>query len=187
MTFDLRAAAARPMTPSRSRVRRARLWTAAAVLALACSACSAASSGAPGTTGGGTPDPESARVTGVKLAACLEKQGIKASVGQDGSVQIGGNPTVSPGSADESGPGPDAIDKAYRECTKQVTGAYPTERQVDQTELAWQRKYAACMRSQGLDYPDPNPDGSIEATAVADDGKKVQAAQVVCDKQVPHP
>lgn len=188
MTFDVRAEPALVTRSLPARGMPGGLRAAAlALLLLLCAACSAASSAAPGATTAGAPDADSAKVVAAKLAACLKKQGIEAEVGADGSMQVGGNPTVSPGSLAEDGPAPDTIDKAYRECTKQVTGAYPTEQPVDPAELAWQRKYAKCMRAQGIDYPDPKPDGTVAATAAVDDGKKAQAAQALCDKQVPHP
>ncbi|MBF4570066.1 hypothetical protein ITJ57_14945 [Plantibacter sp. VKM Ac-2880] len=54
-----------------------------------------------------------------------------------------------------------------------------------QSEQDWQLEFASCMRDEGIDYPDPDPDGSYSPNVT--DEEAFNAASVRCEKQVGPP
>ncbi len=155
---------------------------AGVVLALAaCSPQDTRTSEATSVAGGGTQD-------SVKLAQCLREQGVPA---QDPAT-ADGKPVIP-----ESVPGVQ-VDVAYENCREFAPNYGKPIPPPDPQQLDRLRRFAQCMRDQGVDWADPDPRTGRPAEAgepgnpnrdpnQADPGGGADVAQAarVCDEKVP--
>jgi hypothetical protein len=95
------------------------------------------------------------------LAACLRENGIDIedpTVDADGNVQFGGLR----GAAENSGVDPETARAAMEACVENIEGVSLGRRGDDFDVTAFQDallEFAACMRSNGYDMPDPDFSG----------------------------
>lgn len=162
------------MSQSRRRPRESRglLNVCASAMALGACLLLGACGGSSSPKGGnGLPGKAEAQADAVKFAKCMREHGIKVEVNTNGGavqMSIGGPPggPRSGGSESEGNSGPPpGIEAAQQACQKYM----PNEGKpikLSPAEEAKQRenalKYARCMRSHGVDIPDPGSSGAIE-------------------------
>jgi hypothetical protein len=166
-----------------------RIAPVAAMLALVLAACTdrpdpnngiaSANGGGVGPTSAGASPPADAAYDGVKLAKCLRDQGI---------------PADDPGPGQEKPQIPESVSKeqidAAMEHCKQFAPDYgKTAPPLDAATLEQLRKFAQCMREQGVDsFPDPGPTGFPRPGVPPQDRDKLRqqaAAMKVCAEKVP--
>lgn len=106
------------------------------------------------------------------FAACMRENGVEVGDPQfDASGNLVGGLDFGKGEAK----GDETFDSAYAACTEYLVALKPAldpVQQAEQTEAALH--FARCMREQGLDWPDPAPDGA-----------KFAGADVKIDKKSP--
>jgi hypothetical protein len=124
---------------------------------------------------------------GVKLAKCLRDQGIPADDPPNGQ----GKPQV-PESVPKA-----QVDAAYEQCRQFAPNYGKPAPPVDPAQLERLRKFAQCMRDQGVDWADPGPDGrpaTPEAVPTnrgqpgatgTNEGPNMLDAAKVCSEKVP--
>ncbi|HEY1687628.1 MAG TPA: hypothetical protein VGF95_02065 [Solirubrobacteraceae bacterium] len=155
------------------------------------SACGGSSS--KGDAPAGKPSPQEAQADAVKFAKCMREHGVDAeantSAGGNGvglSIHVSGGPP--PGGKEEgsSNPGPPpGIEAAQRACQRYLPNEGKPPK-LSPAEEAKQRedalKFARCMRSHGVDVPDPGPSGAveIEGSDVNPQSATFQNAQKAC-------
>jgi len=94
-----------------------------------------------------------------KFAQCMRDNGVDVpDPGPDGTYSFGGQ-----GGADRT-PGVDRDDPKFQAAmtacrSLMPAGGIPIKLNPQQLELY--RVFAACMREQGIDFPDPNADGTL--------------------------
>jgi hypothetical protein len=135
-----------------------------------------------------TPAPElSAEDSLVAYAACMREHGIETD---DPQFDVSGNLVSKPAfkAALKSGEGDETFAAAQADCGDYLVAMKPAldpALQAEQTEAAL--RFAACMRDQGLDWPDPAADGSKFAGSDVKVDKKspeFQAAFEVCNEEL---
>jgi hypothetical protein len=135
-----------------------------------------------------TPAPElSAEDSLIAYAACMREHGIETD---DPQFDVNGNLVSKPAfkAALKSGEGDEAFAAAQADCGDHLVAMKPAldpALQAEQTEAAL--RFAACMRDQGLDWPDPAADGSKFAGSDVKIDKKspaFQAAFEVCGDEL---
>jgi hypothetical protein len=112
------------------------------------------------TSTGNSSDPQQAALD---WAACMRKNGIDVpdpQVDADGGVQV----RIGPGAGQQSrgaNPGSDAFRAARKECGSPFgSGGGPQLSAADREQLqASMLEFAACMRKNGVDMPDPQVGG----------------------------
>ena len=131
-----------------------------------------------------SPTPElSAEDSLIAYAACMREHGIETD---DPRFDVNGNLVSKPAfkAALKSGEGDESFAAAQADCGDHLAAMKPAldpALQAEQTEAAL--RFAACMRDQGLDWPDPAGDGSKLAGSDVEFDKKspeFQAAFEVC-------
>ncbi len=133
---------------------------AAGVLLL--TATAGCSSG-PDTAGGGASgDGDRAQV--MKFAQCMREHGVDMPDPPGGRIGTGPGPAAPsvPQAPSSSVVGPGASGDAFEKCrTFLPNGGQP--QRLSAADLAQRVKFAQCMRSRGVDYPDPSADGQAQA------------------------
>ncbi|MHA7133457.1 hypothetical protein [Oerskovia turbata] len=175
-----------PATRPTARRRSAPAALLVALLAVALSAC--APDAAPGVASAGDGDASSStEQTGKsaedltdaeredlarEFARCMRENGVDMpDPGADG----GGVITLD-GSTDEG-----AMDAAFEACKEFLPdGGEPAK--LSPEDLEAQRKYAQCMREQGIDMPDPDPNGGMTMAGEVGDIEAFEAALEACDE-----
>jgi hypothetical protein len=131
-----------------------------------------------------TPTPElNAEDSLIAYAACMREHGIETD---DPQFDVNGNLVSKPAfkAALKSGEGDETFATAQADCGDYLVAMKPAldpALQAEQTEAAL--RFAACMRDQGLDWPDPAADGSKFAGSginIDKQSPEFQAAFEVC-------
>jgi hypothetical protein len=175
--------AARPVPRRRS----AAAAFVVALLALALSAC--APDDAPGVASAGdgkeetqTEDGKSEELTAAeqddmarKFASCMRDNGIDMpDPDTEGGLSVASG-TAEAGSMEE-------MDAAFEACKEFMPNGGEAVKMTPE-DLEAQREFAKCMRDQGMDMPDPDPNGGmIAAGSVGDDIEAFEAALEACNE-----
>lgn len=160
---------------------------AALVACLGLAACGGSGSGDPGGEAAGR---QAAEQKSVKFAKCLREHGVDAETGtgpngRGFSMQIkvggGGSHTGGPESSKSGGP-PPQIARAMEACKKYRPA--PKLQELSPAEKAKQAQkaleFARCMRSHGVQVPDPGPSGVLELNDVNPQSATFESAQKAC-------
>ena len=154
---------------------------ALAAAALAFAACGDTSGERAGTT---SSSPEDGALA---FAACMRDHGVDMpdpKVTSDGKIQLRG---PEPG----SGAAPEAFEQAQKACQSKLRAGAEAMSPADRRQAAEQGlTFARCMRKHGVDFPDPNADGSImlKKGAGADpDDPAFRRAEAACQSLMPGP
>jgi hypothetical protein len=167
----------------------------ACVAALAASALIVACGGTSNKSKDGLPSRAQAQADAVKFAKCMREHGIQAEVntneggiqmriGSPGEAHAGQPKGASEESSDATHIAPPGFEAAQRACQKYM----PNEGKpikLSPAEEAKQRedalKFARCMRSHGVDIPDPGTSGAVETpTNIDPQSATFQDAQRAC-------
>jgi hypothetical protein len=113
---------------------------------------------------------------GRKFAACMREHGIPME-----------DPDPSGGGGMQMLTGKNIDKKKAREAADACRAYSPVKDRKDLTpqDVEQMRKFAACMRENGVDMPDPNPDGSFPGGTARNfkpDDPKFQKATETCGK-----
>jgi hypothetical protein len=140
----------------------------------ALSACAAAFTlAACGSNSPSSADSEAKREQAqLNFARCMRSHGVNipdpkpGPNGGAGNIRIGG-----PG---KNGPSPQVVDRANAACRKYIQAVAPKLSPTEQAELRDQAlKFAQCMRSHGVDMPDPQVgNGGVRITIRGGRGSK---------------
>lgn len=127
----------------------------------------------------------------VKFTKCLREHGVQAETsagngpkGRGFGVKIAGGPPAGgpAGGQKEGGGPPPQVERAMNAC-KQYR-PQPKQLDLSPAEKAEQAKkaleFARCMRSHGIQVPDPGPDGTLELNDVNPQSATFEAAQNAC-------
>ncbi len=148
-----------------------------------------------GGSGGGDPGGEAsgrqvAEQQAVKFAKCLREHGVDAETGTGPNgrgfsmkINAGGGHTGGPGAESaKAGWPPPQISRAMSAC-KQYR-PQPKQENLSPAEKAEAAKktleFARCMRSHGVDVPDPGPSGVLELNNINPQSSTFEAAQNAC-------
>lgn len=128
----------------------------------------------------------------VKFAKCLREHGVNAetSTGPNGQgfglkINAGGGHAGGPGAEGEkSGGPPPQVERAMNACKKYQPG--PKQLNLSPAQKAEQAKkaleFARCMRSHGVNVPDPGPSGVLELNNVNPQSATFETAQKACQR-----
>jgi hypothetical protein len=179
---------------------RIRRWLAAAVIATTALIALAASPALAQVATLGSPAPEAEATTApaeglgeqdamLAYARCMRDSGVEVTDpvfdtagGLVGGLKFEGGKDAGP--KDAKNETFQAATKACNEFFVAFKPAADPALQAEQTEAAL--RFAVCMRGQGLDWPDPAPDGTKFAGAsikIDKESAEFQAAYEVCDGQ----
>ncbi|MDA0632326.1 hypothetical protein OUY22_02785 [Nonomuraea sp. MCN248] len=126
-------------------------------------ACGNAGPGDPGSTAEGTNDAY------LKYAQCLRKHGVEG---------FPDDPKKLPG-------GVEIPEKAGKACAAEMEGVGKTVDTRDPAYLDRMTRLAACMRGQGIDFPDPGPAGAVPDPGYdGGDKEAFDAAMRTCSAQL---
>ncbi|MFI1828575.1 hypothetical protein ACH41E_19325 [Streptomyces sp. NPDC020412] len=141
-----------------------------------------AESGAPrgskdgGASGGGSgskPDPKEGAL---KFAQCMRENGIAMEDPQDGRLTLKGE-----------GVPKEKMDKAQKACAEHLPQG-DDRGQIDPKVVENMRKYARCMRENGVeDFPDPAPGGGIKVGPEQAQNPNFKKAEEKCKNAMPKP
>ena len=151
------------------------LMAAVALTSLGLAACGSAKKSASSV------DPDAARI---KFGECMRAHGIDFS---EGPAPGGGQATrVRVG----KGGSPQKVQAATKECAKQTGGGPKEPSASEQAEFKDKAvKFAACMRSHGIDMPDPTGSGGIMIQkgpqGLNPNSPRFKTAQADCQKLLP--
>ncbi|MEU9604261.1 hypothetical protein [Streptomyces sp. NPDC048057] len=127
-------------------------------------------------SGGGSgkkPDPKEGAV---KFAQCMRENGIAMEDPQDGRLTLKGN-----------GVPKEKMDKAQKACAEHLPQG-EGRGQVDPEAMENMRKYARCMRENGVeDFPDPSPGGGIRVGPEQGQNPNFKKAEEKCKNTMPKP
>jgi hypothetical protein len=149
----------------------------AVLLTVALAACGSTGSGdnAVGGAGdapkSGSPTAKSGDDLGVKFAQCMRENGVKLP-----DPEPGKQPLV------VDGPAGSKEHKAMEAC-KQFLSTDDTDEKISPEDVEKLRQYAQCMRANGVNMPDPGPDGAMSGPA--GDSAKMTAADQICQSKLP--
>jgi hypothetical protein len=141
---------------------------AVAVLVLALGGCAA--------QGGTAAAPADEREQALRFTQCLRDNGLDVP-----DPEAAGGPVRIDGSTD-----PDAVEAAMEACEEFAPDlAGPGGEPLDQEQMARLRRFAQCMRDNGLpDFPDPDAEGGIVARVgeggLEPDGEAFRRAEEAC-------
>lgn len=110
-----------------------------------------------------------------KFAGCMRDNGVDMpDPDADGGLAVTSG-AVEAGTADE-------MDEAFEACKEFLPdGGEPVRTSPEDLEA--QRAFAKCMRDQGMDMPDPDPNGGMTAAGdVGDDLEAFEAALEACNE-----
>jgi hypothetical protein len=150
--------------------------TIAPLLMVALAACGSSGSGDGVATAGskaprgGSSASASGDDSGVKYTQCMREHGVNLPDPEPGKPPqvINGDPGSTLG-------------KAYEAC-KQLLPAASEDTKISPEDLEKVRQYTKCLRDNGVDVPDPDPDGGITAKAGQ---PKMEAADKICQSKLP--
>jgi hypothetical protein len=162
----------------RSRLRPLLLLVPALLATVALAACGGAS-------------PSSGRSDEEKRLAfidCLRDHGLDVQMSPDGrrtSVRAQGTPGDAASKRDFGVGGPDDPDDPFAVCHRQTGWAPTPPTAAEQAQMRDRMlRMARCMRSHGVDMPDPAPDGRI-VVRVTKDSPTFTAASRACGMGLP--
>jgi hypothetical protein len=153
------------------------LATITPLLMLALAACGSSGSGDKVASAGSKAPGSSASAatsgddSGVKYTQCMREHGVNLPDPEPGKP-----PQVVNGAAGS------ALNKAYEACKGLLPKQATEDAKISPEDLDKIRQYAKCMRDNGVDMPDPDPDGGIKAKAGQ---PKMEAADKVCQSKLP--
>jgi hypothetical protein len=157
--------------------------TVPAVLALtACGGGAEEGDGVASAGGGGTQkaaaaptqslSPEDAQL---KFAQCMRENGVEMSdPGSDGRIQI-----------QAKGGQQEKTQAAMKKCQPLLKAGGKMPNMQDPKVRDKFVKYAQCMRQQGIDMPDPGPDGGLRIQVKRGDEGRLEQAQKACESLRP--
>ncbi|MFJ9448036.1 hypothetical protein ACIRRH_40350 [Kitasatospora sp. NPDC101235] len=126
------------------------------------------------------------RAQAMKFAQCMREQGVDMADPPTGEIGGGPGPARPSGphaNNSPSEPDPGAGGGAFDKCrTFLPNGGMP--RPLSAADLAQRVKFAQCMRSRGIDYPDPSVDGQADGVPVDPtdpQATKLDEASRACD------
>jgi len=96
----------------------------------------------------------------LKFAQCMRDHGVDVADPGGDTTETGGS-GGSPGTLNIGGGSDLSVGGAAFDACRHFLPNGGEAHMPDAAELAQMVKYARCMRAHGIDYPDPNPDGSI--------------------------
>lgn len=122
----------------------------------------------------GEPAPQSGDDSGLKYTQCMREKGIDLPDPEPGKV-----PLVI------DGPAGSKENEALLSC-KQFLPNGGEVTQISPEDLDKVRQYAQCMRDNGADVPDPEPDGSLTGPAMTGEASgELAAADEICQSKLP--
>ena len=130
--------------------------------------------------GGATPSPTMDNAErGRKFAQCMRENGIPMEdpeIGENGEfkVKIGDKPGSAAGPMDKT-----KADAAMKACRQFLPNGGPIGA-LDPEMVEKMRKYAVCMRANGVDFPDPDENGMIRLERVPGNDAAFEAAEEKC-------
>lgn len=155
-------------------------------VALAAAALSVAACGDSSGEGAGT-TPSSPQDGALAFAACMRDHGVDMpdpKVTSDGKIQL-------QGLQDGKGPAPEVFEQAQKACQSKLRAGAEGMSPADRRQAAEQGlKFARCMREHGVDFPDPNADGSImleKGSAADPESTAFRRAEKACQDLMPGP
>ena len=117
-----------------------------------------------------------------KFAQCMRDNGVPNFE----------TPKVTPPSGDEPGRLESVLPKdvdpeAVRKATEKCAPAAPAERRIPASDVKKLKRYAKCMRDNGLEnFPTPRADGSLRlGKSIDPESEEFQAAEEACEKYAP--
>ncbi|ONK13461.1 hypothetical protein [Streptomyces sp. MP131-18] len=175
------------MKPNRKPLTRARrALTAAALGAALLTACGGGDGGDGGQVaavdGGASPDAAAGDADpaeqGRKFAECLRENGLEVP-----------DPDPATGELDLTdaageGEGRDALMTAFEACRDLAPEQYAEQPEPGAEQLDAMREFAACMRENGIDVPDPDPAAGLEPGAVDPAAPGYDAALEACQEHL---
>ena len=153
--------------------------TIAPLLVLALAACGSAGSG-DRVASAGSKAPHSTSTAsasasgddaGVKYTQCMREHGVNLPDPEPGKP-----PMVINGEAGST------LNKAYEACKQLLPKQATEDTKISAEDLEKLRQYARCMRDNGVDVPDPDPDGGMSAKVGQ---PKMAEADKVCQSKLP--
>ncbi|MDT0442042.1 hypothetical protein [Streptomyces johnsoniae] len=168
-----------------TRTRRA--LTAAAFAAALLTACGGGEGGdggqVPAADGGASPDAAAGDAGGAapveqgrKFAECLRENGLEVPDPDPESGEL--DLTDAAG----EGEGRDALMAAFEACRDLAPEQYAEQPEPSGEQLDAMREFAACMRENGIDVPDPDPAAGLEPGAVDPAAPGYDAALEACQE-----
>ncbi|GAB3704017.1 hypothetical protein [Nocardiopsis oceani] len=139
--------------------------TAAALLIAATAACSADEAGGVPTTGGSGQDSESINTEAQmeEYDDCMREHGVE--------MPADGTP---PEDLDVDG---ETVISAMEACEDILEGV---DLEFDEETVEELRVWAECMRDEGIDMPDPGPDGELDLEGIDVTGDEYAEADAAC-------
>ncbi|MEU5976764.1 hypothetical protein [Streptomyces sp. NPDC047315] len=133
--------------------------------------------GSSGGASGGDSSKEPDRKEGaMKFAQCMRENGIAMEDPQDGRLTLKGE-----------GVPKDKMDKAQKACAEHLPQG-DGRGKVDEKAVENMRKYAKCMRENGVeDFPDPAPGGGIKIGPEQGQNPNFKKAEETCKNALPTP
>lgn len=130
-----------------------------------------ASAGGAAPTESGSPAGQDTDGDSRKLFGCLRENGVDVEDPDgDGAVALGGGD-------------PAAMEKAMEACREYMPNGGEVQA-VSPEQLTYYRAYAQCMRDEGIDMGDPDPEQGMPAPADGTDLEKLQAAHKTCSSKL---
>lgn len=179
----------RRVLPGRHRSMTLLAGVAALGASLAITACGSSSKGKDGL-----PNKQEMQADGVKFAKCMREHGVDAEVstGPGGgvglSIHVSGKPQGGKGEDGAASGPPPGVEAAQRAC-KHFLPNEGEPPKLSPAEEAKERqaalKFARCMRSHGVDIPDPGSSGAVEIGGNVDPHTATfEAAQKACQSLI---
>lgn len=165
-------------------IRSSALSLAAVGCCLALAACGGSSSNDPSGEASGR---QAAEQKAVKFAKCLREHGVHAETGTGPggggfSLKINAGGPHGPAGGIKNGGPPPEIQRAMNDCKKYQP--VPKQLNLSPAEKAEQAKkaleFARCLRSHGVNVPDPGPSGVLELNDVNPQSATFEDAQKAC-------
>jgi hypothetical protein len=177
-----------PRSATASGGRRLSAFSFFVLLAIGCCVALAACGSGSKDPGGEAASQQAAEQKTVKFAKCLREHGLNAetSAGPKGfglKISGGGPRTGGPASENaKSGGPPPAIARAMSACKKYRP--LPKFQNLSPAQKAEEAKkaleFARCMRSHGVDVPDPGASGAVELNNINPQSATFETAQKAC-------
>lgn len=129
-----------------------------------------------GSSGGDSGKEPDRKEGAMKFAQCMRENGIAMEDPQDGRLTLKGE-----------GVPKDKMDKAQKACAEHLPQG-DGRGKVDEKAVENMRKYAKCMRENGVeDFPDPAPGGGIKIGPEQGRNPNFKKAEETCKNALPTP
>lgn len=109
--------------------------------------------------------------SGVKYTQCMREHGVNLPDPEPGKP-----PNVVNGEAGSR------LNKAYEACKELLPKQATEDAKISPEDLEKIRQYTKCMRDNGVDMPDPDPDGGVKGKVGE---PKMDAADKICQSKLP--